>query len=525
MSHVCNPPCEAAIVRAAPCPPPCAAITGRWVLAASVTGSSMAFIDGTVVNVALPALQRELDAGVAELQWVVESYMLLLASLILVGGALGDRYGRRRLFAIGTVVFAVTSVWCGLAPDSSQLIAARAAQGVGGAMLVPGSLSMISASFGEEQRGRAFGIWSAATALAMAFGPVLGGWLVDAVSWRWIFFINVPPAIAVVWILYARVPESRDEAAPAGLDWPGALLCTLGLGLVIYGLIEAGIVGFASPQVWGTLVAGAAALAGFVAVQQRSASPMMPLDLFRSRSFSGANLVTLLLYAAFSGALFFLPFNLVQVHGYSTTAAGAAMLPLILIVSTLSRWSGDLVSRQGGRLPLMIGPAIAAAGFALFTLPGTDGSYWTTFFPAITVLGLGMAVSVAPLTTVVMGAVETRRAGIASAINNAVSRIAGLLAIAVMGIVVTTSFNAGLDERLSAIPMPPEARSEVDAQRINLAGAEPPASLDSALRADLIRAIDEAFVDGFRLAMITAAALALLGAGVAAVSIAPNRAD
>ena len=519
MSHISNPPCENAIVRAAPCPPACAAATGRWVLAASVTGSSMAFIDGTVVNVALPALQRELGAGVAELQWIVESYMLLLASLILVGGALGDRFGRRRLFAIGTVVFAVTSVWCGLAPDSGQLIAARAAQGIGGAMLVPGSLSMISATFSEEQRGRAFGIWSAATALAMAFGPVLGGWLVDAVSWRWIFFINVPPAIAVVWILFARVPESRDEAAPAKLDWPGALLCTVGLGLLIYGLIEAGILGFGAPPVWATLAAGAAALAGFVAVQARSAAPMMPLDLFRSRSFGGANLVTFLLYAAFSGALFFLPFNLVQVHGYSSAAAGAALLPLILIVSTLSRWSGDLVSRHGGRIPLIVGPAIAAGGFALFTLPGTDGSYWTTFFPAVTVLGLGMAVSVAPLTTVVMGAVETRRAGIASAINNAVSRIAGLLAIAVMGIVVTGSFNAGLDERLSDIPIPPEARSEFDAERINLAGAEPPPGLELALREALAGAIDEAFVDGFRLAMTTAAALALLSAVIAAATI------
>ena len=525
MSHISNPPCEKAIVQAAPCPPPCAAATGRWVLAASVTGSSMAFIDGTVVNVALPALQRELGAGVAELQWVVESYMLLLASLILVGGALGDRFGRRRLFAIGTVVFAVTSVWCGLAPDSTQLIAARAAQGIGGALLVPGSLSMISATFGEEQRGRAFGIWSAATALAMAFGPVLGGWLVDAVSWRWIFFINVPPAIAVVWILYARVPESRDEAAPATLDWPGAVLCTVGLGLVIYGLIEAGILGFGAPAVLGTLAAGAAALAAFLVVQARSAAPMMPLDLFRSRSFGGANMVTFLLYAALSGALFFLPFNLVQVHGYSSAAAGAAMLPFILIVSTLSRWSGDLVSRHGGRLPLIVGPAIAAAGFALFTLPGTDGSYWTTFFPAVTVLGLGMAVSVAPLTTVVMGAVETRRAGIASAINNAVSRIAGLLAIAVMGIVVTGAFNTGLDERLSDIPIPAEARADLDSERINLAGTEPPSGLDAALRMDLVRAIDEAFVDGFRLAMTTAAALALLSAVIAALSIERKRAD
>ncbi len=519
MSQFSNPPCEDALVQTAPRHPPCPAATGRWVLAASVVGSSMAFIDGTVVNVALPALQRGFDADVAQLQWIVESYLLLLASLILVGGALGDRFGRRRLFAIGTVVFAATSVWCGLAPDAGQLIAARAAQGVGGALLVPGSLSMISATFSEEQRGRAFGIWSAATALSMAFGPVLGGWLVDAVSWRWIFFINVPAAVAVVWILYARVPESRDEAAPGALDWPGAMLCTVGLGLLVYGLIEAGIDGFGSPRVLGALGAGGITLAGFLFAQARSRSPMMPLDLFRSRSFSGANLITLMLYAGLSGALFFLPFNLVQVHGYSSAAAGAALLPLILIVSTLSRWSGDLVSRHGGRLPLIVGPTLAAGGFALFVLPGTDGSYWTTFFPAVTVLGLGMAVSVAPLTTVVMGAVETRRAGIASAINNAVSRIAGLLAIAVMGIVVSSAFNTGLDERLAEIPVPAEAQAALDAGRADLAGAEPPATLDAAIRAELSRAIDESFVDGFRLAMTTAAALALLSAAIAAVAI------
>ena len=525
MSHLSNPPCEQALVGAAPARPDCPPATGRWVLAASVIGSSMAFIDGTVVNVALPALQEAFGASVAELQWIVESYLLLLASLILVGGALGDRFGRRRVFAVGTVVFAATSVWCGLADDSAQLIAARAAQGVGGALLVPGSLSMISASFSEAQRGRAFGIWSASTALAMAGGPVLGGWLVDAVSWRWIFFINVPAAIAVVWILYARVPESRDETASRSLDWPGALLCTAGLGLLVYGLIEAGIVGFAAPAVLASLAGGAVVLAAFLMVQRRSRSPMMPLDLFRSRSFSGANVITLLLYTALSGGLFFLPFNLVQVHGYSAAAAGAALLPFILIMSLLSRWSGDLVSRHGGRLPLTIGPTVAAGGFLLFTLPGVDGSYWTTFFPAVTVLGLGMAVSVAPLTTVVMGAVETRRAGIASAINNAVSRFAGLLAIAVMGIVVAGSFNAGLDARLANIPLPPEALAALDGERENLAAAEPPATLDPALRGALSRAIDEAFVDGFRLAMTAAAALALLSAVIAALSIERKRPD
>ncbi|NNG04317.1 MAG: MFS transporter [Inquilinus sp.] len=520
MTHLVNPPCEKALLQAAPEHAPCARITGRWVLAASVIGSSMAFVDGTVVNVALPVLQAELGASVAGLQWIVESYLLLLSALILVGGALGDRYGRRRLFAIGIVIFAMASIWCGLAPDTAQLVAARAVQGVGGALLVPGSLSLISASFSAAQRGRAFGLWSGMTALAMAFGPVLGGWLVDNVSWHWIFFINVPPAIAVVWILYRRVPESRDEdTAGQRLDWPGAALATAALGLMVYGLVEAGIAGLAAPQVLASIAAGAVLTVGFLVVEARSPAPMMPLDLFRNRTFAGANLMTLLLYAALSGSLFFLPFSLVQVHGYSTTAAGAAFLPFIVLMAVLSRFAGDLAGRHGGRLPLMVGPVIAAGGFALFALPDGSGTYWTDFFPAIAVLGLGMATSVAPLTTVVMGAVETRRAGIASAINNAVSRVAGLLAIAVMGIVVAGTFNAALDDRLAGIDLPAEARAALDAERVKLAGAAVPAGLDAPTRAALDRAVDESFVAGFRLAMLGAAALALASAAIAAATI------
>ena len=526
MAHIGRSPCDEGVIRAGrPAATHAAGVdprAGRWVLVATILGSSMAFIDGTVVNVALPALQADLGATAAGVQWVVESYALFLAALILVGGALGDHLGRRRVFVAGVALFTAASVWCGLAPNVGQLIAARAVQGIGGALLVPGSLAIISATFGGAERGRAIGTWSGFTGITTAFGPVLGGWLVENVSWRWVFFLNVPLAAAVLLVTFWRVPESRDESATGGLgglDWAGAGLATIGLAGVVYGLIEAGGHGFAAPRVLGSLAVGLAALAGFLAVERRGRAPMMPLGLFRSRTFSGANLLTLFLYAALGGALFFLPFNLIQVQGYSATAAGAANLPFIVIMFVLSRWAGGLVGRYGPKLPLTIGPVIAAAGFLLFARPGIGDSYWTGFFPAIVVLGLGMACAVAPLTTTVMGAVEDSHSGVASGINNAVSRTAGLLAIAVLSIVVAGAFGRALDERLATIPLSPADRAAIWAQRSRLAGAEPPPGVEGGARAAVERAIDEAFVGGFRLAMIIAAGLALASALSAALLI------
>jgi EmrB/QacA subfamily drug resistance transporter len=512
MSNIFIQPCDEGAIKSKPASAPCKRAAEPWILAATILGSSMAFIDGTVVNVALPALQAHLNATVLDAQWVVEAYALLLAALLLVGGSLGDRFGRRRIFCAGAVVFALASGWCGIAPSIGQLIIARAVQGAGGALLVPGSLAIISASFNEQRRGQAIGTWSGFTAITAAIGPVIGGWLIEHVSWRAIFFINIPLAVVVLLISFWRVPESRDESATENLDWPGAALATVGLGGVVYGLIESSRLGFADKQVIGALLVGVIALTAFFIVEARKRNPMLPLTLFRSRNFSGANLLTLFLYTGLSGSMFFMPLNLIQVHGYSATAAGAVWLPFILIMFFLSRWSGGLVSRYGAKLPLVAGPIIAALGYALFMMPNAGGSYWTTFFPGVVVLGVGMATSVAPLTTTVMNAVTERHAGVASGVNNAVSRTAGLFGVAILGIVILHAYNGELDRRLDKLPLAPETRTLVDQQRVRLAGAELPPSLDDETRAQITKSIDESFVFGFRVVMMTAVGLALASA-------------
>jgi EmrB/QacA subfamily drug resistance transporter len=513
-----KPPCDEGAVRSRVAAAPCTLASGPWILAATILGSAMAFIDGTVVNVALPQIQARLNATAIDAQWIVESYALFLAALILVGGSLGDHYGRRRIFTLGVVMFAAASVLCGLASSPEQLIVARAVQGVGGALLVPGSLAIISASFEEERRGRAIGTWSGFSGITAAIGPVLGGYLVDNVSWRAAFFINVPLAVVVLWISFGHVPESRDPDARR-LDIPGAVLATLGLAGVVYGLVESQNSGFTDPRVLVSLALGVATLVAFVFVEGRVEEPMMPLSLFRSRNFAGANLLTLFLYAALGGSLYYLPFNLIQVHGYSATAAGSAFLPSVLITFVLSRWAGGLVTRYGAKLPLVIGPTITAAGFVLFALPGTEGSYWTTFFPAVVVMGLGMALVIAPLTTTALTSVSGRHAGLASGVNNAVSRTASLLCIPVLGIFVFMTFSTQLDTETKELGLPQEARQQLEAEKVDLAGAEVPEGLDSGTAAAVQRAIDEAFVAGYRVAMLIAAGLAVASAVVAGIMI------
>jgi len=487
-------------------------------MAATILGSAMVFIDGTIVGVALPAVQRTLGATVAEAQWVVAAYTLFLSALMLVGGALGDVLGRRRVFAMGTALFAASSVWCGLAPDVGHLVAARAVQGVAGALLTPGSLALIAAVYPEEERGRAIGTWSGWSGVATAAGPVLGGWLVDHLSWRWAFFVNLPVAIAVLALVAAGVPESRG--AGRRLDVAGALLVTLGLGGLAYGMIEASARAFSDPTVVAALALGAAGLGGFAAVERRAHDPMVPFALFRSRPFAVANGLTLLLYGALAVALFFLPFDLIQVQGYSATAAGAALLPFVGLVFLLSRPAGKLADRAVPRLPLVLGPSIAALGFALLAWPGADagagaGAYARSFLAPIAVLGVGMGITIAPLTTAVMNAVGPDRAGTASGINNAVARGAGLVAIAGLGVVVVAVFQRRLDALLAPLELPRAARAAVDAQRMRLAAIEVPRSVDAASRAQIEVAIRGAFVAGFRVAAGLSALLALASAGIA----------
>ena len=483
-------------------------VNGRVVLAATILGSSMAFIDGTVVNVALPALQNAFHASVADVQWVVESYALMLAALLLAGGSLGDIFGRRKVYVSGVAIFAAASALCGLAQNIDMLIWARSIQGLGAALLVPGSLALITSSFPEETRGQAIGTWSGFSAITAAIGPVIGGWLIEYSTWRWVFFLNLPIALAVI-LLSAKVPESRNEKASHHLDWPGALLATLGLGGVTYALIEwPSRARHGSHLVASAAVLGVIALVGFVAVEHWSCAPMVSLKLFRSRNFAGANLLTLFLYASLGGLMFFFPMDLIQIQHYTATEAGATFLPFIAIMFGLSRWAGGLVARYGSRPPLTVGPLVAACGIALFAVVPQSGSYWVTFFPAVVVMGLGMTISVAPLTTTVMNAVPESESGLASGINNAVSRLASLLAVAAFGVVLVTVFNRSLDHHLSQLSLSPNLRVQVDAVRPLLAAAHNPDPI-------VQHAITESFLSGYRAVIWIATGLAALSAIIA----------
>jgi EmrB/QacA subfamily drug resistance transporter len=493
---------------------PCRAASRTWILAATILASSMAFIDSTVVNVALPALQASFHATLVDVQWVVESYGLFLGALILVGGSAGDLFGRRLIFLVGVSIFAAASAGCGFASSIHQLIIARSIQGLGGALLVPGSLAIISTSFDEKSRGQAIGTWSGFTAITTAIGPVLGGWLVGHGSWRWVFFINLPLAAAVIVLSLWFIPETRSTTA-GRVDWLGAILATSGLGGLVYGFIESVNRGWRNPLVFGSLLAGFVCLIFFVFVEAHITAPMLPLRLFKSRSFSGANLLTLFLYASIGIFFFLFPLNLIQVQAYSTTATGAAVVPLILLMFSLSRWSGGLVARYGPRGPLIIGPFIAAFGFVLFALPSVGDSYWKSFFPALIVLGFGLAVTVAPLTTVVMNSVAQDRVGTASGINNAVARVAGVLAIAVLGIVMVKAFGARLNNSLARFSLSPSILHDLQTNEIKLAGLQAPADLNPTTKAAIKESIREAFVFGFRIVMLICAALSLVSAAVA----------
>jgi EmrB/QacA subfamily drug resistance transporter len=487
----------------------------RWTLVATILGSSLTFIDATVVNVALPALQRDLGATITDVQWVIEAYALFLGALILVGGSLGDQFGRRRIFLAGVWVFTLASIACGLAGSTRALVIARALQGVGAAFLVPGSLAIISATFDDDQRGAAIGTWSGFSAMTSAIGPVLGGWLIEHVSWRAVFFINVPLAALVIILSLRFMNESRDPSRSSRVDWAGAALAGLGLGAIVFALLEWPRAASRRDVIIAIAACGAISLAALIVVERRARNPMLPLGLFRSRTFTLANLFTLLLYAALAAVLWLLPLDLIEVQHYSATSAGAALLPFTVLMLSLSRWSGGLVNRVGSRLPLTGGALVAACGLALLARPGIGGTYWVTFFPAVLVLGLGMAVVVAPLTTTAMGAVEAQHAGVASGVNNAVSRVAGLIAIAVFGLVLVRTFDLRARIALDRLELPQATRAAIDQELPKLAGAEVTPAIGLQRAATVRLAIDESFLSAFRVVMLSAAGLAVAAALVA----------
>ncbi len=490
----------------------------RWVLAATIIASSMAFVDMTIVNVALPILQVDLGASFAEAQWVVEAYTLLLSALILTGGAIGDLYGRRRVFGLGICLFALSSAACGLAPEPVMLILARAAQGIGAALMMPGSLAILSATYPADRQGQAIGMWSASTGIAVAIAPAFGGWLIEVASWRWVFLINLPLAAVSLFILFTRVPESRSSR-PLRLDWPGMILGTLALGSLTYGLIQAGQSGFAHLSVVVSLAVGIASLLAFLVAESRVMMPMVPLHLFRKASFAGVQAFTFCLWSALSGALFFVPFRLMQIQAFNPLQAGTALLPFVLIVSLLSRFAGKWSDRLGPRLPLMAGATLAGIGFLALTLPGAEASYLAGFMPALVTIGLGMGICIAPVTVAAMKAAGPDRVGIASAINNMAARTGGLMAVAVFGLILAYRFGIALDLSLAKLTLAPDILQALTLERPKLAAAHLPETLTGEMRSAVALAIKEAFVSGYRWAMTAAALLAFSSVIIAAFTL------
>jgi len=493
--------------------------TGRWVLFASILASGMAFIDSTALSVALPALQADLGASGAELLWIVNAYALFLAGLLLLGGSLGDRLGRRRIFCLGIALFMGASIACGLALSPRVLITARAVQGVGGAFMIPGALAIISANFSVEKRGRAIGIWSALSVVTTAIGPVLGGVLTHAGLWRWIFFLNLPVAMIALTVLFLKVPESKDNDGSAPLDYWGGLLATIGLAGINYGLIESPARGLTDWRILISVITGAAALVLFGIVEARRNHPLLPLNLFRSRTLRGAIILTLLFYTALNAMLFFFPLNLIQVQGYDAAMAGLAQLPLMVFLIALSPWAGGLVDRYGPRLPLTLGPAISGLGFLYFALPGITagpGDFWVNYLPPLSLLGVGVGITVTPLSATVIASVSSDHMGLASGINSAVCRLAGVLAIAILGPIALISFSQSVESHVAILDLSTEAKVALAAEAANLGGAKALPGFTATTTATVKKSIQLAFVDTFRLLSLLAAALTWLCALIAA---------
>ncbi len=492
----------------------------RLTLVATILGSTVVFLDATVVNVALPSIADGLDAGLAGQQWVVEAYMLAMVSLLLVGGSLGDQFGRRRVYVIGLLAFAATSVLCAVAPSDEFLVGARALQGVAGALLVPGSLAIVAATFEGEARGRAVGTWTSWTGIATVLGPAGGGALIGIFSWRAIFWINLPLIAATVFLTLRAVEESRDPEAFHGIDWLGIVLSAAGLGGPVFGLIEQPTRGWGDPVVWAPLLAGVACFALFLAHEARAREPMLDLALFRIRNFAVANLTTFAAYAGLIGGLFFVGLFLQQVAGYSALQAGLATTPISLLLFFLSPRFGRFASGVGPRLPMSAGPIVAGVGLLLMLRVGADADYASEVLPAILVFGLGLAATVAPLTATVLDSVAERRVGIASGVNNGVSRVAGLLAIAVLGAVISAHFASRLDAELGPAPLtPPAARTVAAAEEKPLAVPTPKRGTPPAQARRIEAAASSASTSAFHLGTLIAAVLMILGGIASAIGI------
>jgi EmrB/QacA subfamily drug resistance transporter len=499
---------------------------GRWIMVAAILASSMAFIDGTALNVVLPSLQRSLRANGAELFWILNAYLLMLAALILIGGALGDRLGRKRVFMTGIFIFITGSAACGLSTSTVALIVCRIVQGAGGAFMIPGSLSLISSSIDEKERGKAIGTWSSITTMVTLGGPILGGALADAGLWRYIFFINVPLGVAALFILWRKVAESREEGGGRSLDLPGACAIASGLALLTFGCLRIPAVGWGHWSVLASVAGGVVLLMAFIGIEWRSKDPMMPLSLFANPVFSGVNALTFFLYAGLGAAMLFLSLNMVQVQGYSQLEAGLTFLPFTALLISLGRFAGGLADKHGPRWLLIAGPATAGVGMLLLSFVGQTlrpSDYWTSFFPGVVVFGLGMALTVAPLTAAVMGSVGQQFSGVASGVNNALSRVANVFANAIFGALAVLLFSAALQQRIDGLPIGAEERQAVMAQAADLGNARVPVTVEAAARPGVAKAYREAFISVYAIILRISAVLAFVGAFLASVFVRSRR--
>lgn len=478
----------------------------------TVLGSGMVYLDQTALTVALPTIQVAFHADVGGLQWLVDIYILMLACLLLIGGALGDRYGRVRVYVIGMALFTVASVICGATNSLEALIAARAFQGIGGALLVPGSLAILNATVEPARRGHAIGLWSSFAPLIALVGPVVGGALVDLLSWRVIFFINVPLGLAAGFLALRYIPENKDEHATGPLDWPGIVALIVGLGGLIYGLIEGPNLGWTRLSVMAATLVGLASLAAFIVIELRSAAPIMPLQFFLNRTFTGINLVTLVLYLALSGVFFFLVLNFQQAQGYSAAQSGLAQLPASLVLMALATPVGRLSPRVGARNLMLAGIITCGLAFLMFARLGLETNYWVSFFPAVLVFGLGLGLFVVPLTAVALTALPDRFSGVSSGVNNAATRLAQMLAVALFGAVLASGFHDALGSRLDAASVPPPLRDQLVASSRDLGAIQVPAALPADVQAAARLAIRLALIDASRTLMYICAVLSMVAA-------------